>query len=91
MLKKKAAIFIAMVMTMTSLAACGSTDNGTSTDSGSSVQAGQADVSTEAASEDAGSDPGEVVEITFWDQNASETRTQMFNHLIEEFEKEFGE
>lgn len=88
MLKKKAAIFIAMVMTMTSLAACGSTDNGTSTDSGSSVQAGQADVSTEAASEDAGSDPGEVVEITFWDQNASETRTQMFNHLIEEFEKE---
>ena len=34
---------------------------------------------------DTSSDP---VEITYWDQNASEVRTQIFTHLIEEFEKE---
>ena len=31
---------------------------------------------------------GERVEITFWDQNASETRTKIYTHLIEEFEEE---
>lgn len=31
---------------------------------------------------------GKQTEITFWDQNASETRTQIYSHLIEEFEKE---
>lgn len=30
----------------------------------------------------------EKTEITFWDQNASETRTQIYAHLIEAFEKE---
>lgn len=30
----------------------------------------------------------EQVEITYWDQNASETRTEIYTYLIEEFEKE---
>lgn len=34
---------------------------------------------------DTSSDP---VEVTYWDQNASEVRTQIYTHLIEEFEKE---
>lgn len=44
--------------------------------------------STVKSEESASADSGKQVEITFWDQNASETRTQIFAHLIEEFEKE---
>lgn len=48
--------------------------------------ASQSSQSTAAQSQTAAS--GEVVEITYWDQNASETRTELYNHLISEFEKE---
>lgn len=88
MFKKKAALLIAIVMAASSLAACSGGDAPTTAGSTASSAIQEDSASSEAGQEASGSDSGEVVEITYWDQNASESRTQMFNHLIEEFEKE---
>lgn len=75
---KKMMCMMSAVLAGTILTACGS---GT---------ANKVENTTESSNtSDQGSESGgERVEITFWDQNASETRTKIYTHLIEEFEKE---
>lgn len=76
---KGLALFMTAAMAGTMISGCGKQESGQSATT--EAQSGTAGVRESAAE-------GEKTEITFWDQNASETRTQIYAHLIEEFEKE---
>lgn len=76
---KGLALFMTAAMAGTMISGCGKQESSQSATTG--AQNGTAGVQESAAE-------GEKTEITFWDQNASETRTQIYAHLIEEFEKE---
>lgn len=76
---KGLALFMTAAMAGTMISGCGKQESSQSATTG--AQNGTAGVRESAAE-------GEKTEITFWDQNASETRTQIYAHLIEEFEKE---
>lgn len=76
---KGLALFMTAAMAGTMISGCGKQESSQSTTTG--AQNGTTGVRESAAE-------GEKTEITFWDQNASETRTQIYAHLIEEFEKE---
>lgn len=76
---KGLALFMTAAMAGTMISGCGKQESSQSATTG--AQSGTAGVQESAAE-------GEKTEITFWDQNASETRTQIYAHLIEAFEKE---
>ena len=74
------------VMAGTLLAGCGGQKNKEQTQAQTKEE--QAETTQTQKGGEMSASSGDAVEVTFWDQNASETRTQIFSHLIEEFEKE---
>lgn len=81
-MKKQLALLLSASLTIMSLTGCGNSNVAQS----SSAPAVSSE--TTSAQETEKKDSGETVEITYWDQNANEVRTEIFTHLIEEFEKE---
>ena len=84
MRKKLISLMLTAVMVGGVLTGCSGGTNGTeeSTAQQSTSQQGSA----QQSSEEQGS--GDVVEITFWDQNADATRTEIYNKLIADFEEQ---
>lgn len=80
------AVFMSAVMAGTLLAGCGGQKNKEQTQAQTKEE--QAETTQTQKGGEMSASSGDAVEVTFWDQNASETRTQIFSHLIEEFEKE---
>lgn len=80
------AVFMSAVMAGTLLAGCGGQKNKEQTQAQTREE--QAETTQTQKGGEMSASSGDAVEVTFWDQNASETRTQIFSHLIEEFEKE---
>lgn len=67
------------------LAGCGGSSSGTTTAAGSTT-AGT--TTAGAATTAASGSSGEKVTVTFWDENAGDQRTEYYQKLIENFEKE---
>ncbi|MDD4849326.1 MAG: sugar ABC transporter substrate-binding protein [Gemmiger sp.] len=77
--QKALAIFMSTAMVGGVLAGCGQS---------ASTAAPSSDAAQSTTTQQDPAPAGEKIEITYWDQNASETRTALYNHLIEGFEKE---
>jgi len=89
MKKQKRGFSLLMSAALTGVLLCGcGGQSGTPTTTQAAQPGTAADGQTQGQSQSAPADSSEQVTITFWDHSASEIHTQIFTHLIEEFEKE---
>lgn len=87
MKKKLISMLLCSAVLLSVFAGCNS-NTSTSTPATDADNAGTQSTAEPEAPEETGEDNGEVVTITYWDQNADTVRTEIFNAIIADFEAE---